>query len=61
VKLRARYVLALGGHIIFGQVGGGETDETGATVETLTALGLLALDNIEAVLAGRPAPSLVNG
>jgi lactate dehydrogenase-like 2-hydroxyacid dehydrogenase len=30
-----------------------------ATVETRTAMGMLALDNIEAVLAGRPAPSLV--
>jgi lactate dehydrogenase-like 2-hydroxyacid dehydrogenase len=33
----------------------------GATVETLTVLGMLALDNIEAVLAGRPAPTLING
>ena len=30
-----------------------------ATVETRTAMGMLALDNIDAVLAGRPAPSLV--
>jgi lactate dehydrogenase-like 2-hydroxyacid dehydrogenase len=31
-----------------------------ATVETRTAMGMLALDNIDAVLAGRPAPSLLN-
>jgi lactate dehydrogenase-like 2-hydroxyacid dehydrogenase len=31
----------------------------GATVETLTAVEMLALDNIEAVLAGRPAPTLL--
>jgi lactate dehydrogenase-like 2-hydroxyacid dehydrogenase len=30
-----------------------------ATVETLTAMGLLALDNIDAVLNGSPAPCLV--
>jgi lactate dehydrogenase-like 2-hydroxyacid dehydrogenase len=30
-----------------------------ATVETRTHMGMLCLDNIEAVLAGRPAPSLV--
>jgi len=30
-----------------------------ATVETNTAMGMLALDNIDAVLAGKPAPSLV--
>ncbi len=30
-----------------------------ATVETRTAMGMLALDNIDAVLAGRKAPSLV--
>jgi lactate dehydrogenase-like 2-hydroxyacid dehydrogenase len=30
-----------------------------ATVETRTAMGLLALDNIDAVLKGTPAPSLV--
>jgi lactate dehydrogenase-like 2-hydroxyacid dehydrogenase len=30
-----------------------------ATVETRTAMGMLALDNIDAVLAGRPAPTLV--
>ena len=30
-----------------------------ATVETNTAMGMLALDNIDAVLAGRVAPSLV--
>jgi lactate dehydrogenase-like 2-hydroxyacid dehydrogenase len=30
-----------------------------ATVETRTAMGMLALDNIDAVLAGRAAPSLV--
>lgn len=29
------------------------------TIETQTAVGMLALDNIGAVLAGRPAPSLV--
>jgi lactate dehydrogenase-like 2-hydroxyacid dehydrogenase len=33
----------------------------GATVETLTAVEMLALDNIEAVLAGRPAPTLLTG
>jgi lactate dehydrogenase-like 2-hydroxyacid dehydrogenase len=31
-----------------------------ATVETRTAMGMLALDNIDAVLAGRKAPTLVN-
>ena len=30
-----------------------------ATVETRTAMGMLALDNIDAVMAGEPAPSLV--
>ena len=30
-----------------------------ATVETRTAMGMLALDNIDAVLSGSPAPSLV--
>jgi lactate dehydrogenase-like 2-hydroxyacid dehydrogenase len=30
-----------------------------ATVETRLAMGMLALDNIDAVLDGRPAPSLV--
>jgi lactate dehydrogenase-like 2-hydroxyacid dehydrogenase len=30
-----------------------------ATIETRTAMGMLALDNIEAVLNGRPAPTLV--
>jgi lactate dehydrogenase-like 2-hydroxyacid dehydrogenase len=30
-----------------------------ATFETRTAMGMLALDNIDAVLAGRPAPSLL--
>jgi lactate dehydrogenase-like 2-hydroxyacid dehydrogenase len=30
-----------------------------ATIETRTAMGMLALDNIDAVLAGKPAPSLV--
>jgi lactate dehydrogenase-like 2-hydroxyacid dehydrogenase len=29
------------------------------TIETQTAIGMLALDNVDAVLAGRPAPSLV--
>ena len=29
-----------------------------ATIETRTAMGMLALDNIDAVLGGRPAPSL---
>jgi lactate dehydrogenase-like 2-hydroxyacid dehydrogenase len=32
-----------------------------ATIETRTAMGMLALDNIDAVLAGEPAPSLVVG
>lgn len=31
-----------------------------ATVETRTAMGMLCLDNIDAVLAGRRAPSLVS-
>jgi lactate dehydrogenase-like 2-hydroxyacid dehydrogenase len=31
-----------------------------ATVETRTAMGMLALDNIDAVLGGKPAPSLVH-
>lgn len=31
-----------------------------ATVETRTAMGMLALDNIDAVLAGQAAPSLVS-
>jgi lactate dehydrogenase-like 2-hydroxyacid dehydrogenase len=30
-----------------------------ATVETRVAMGMLALDNIDSVLAGRPAPTLV--
>jgi len=30
-----------------------------ATIETRTAMGMQALDNIDAVLGGRPAPSLV--
>ncbi len=30
-----------------------------ATLETNTAMGMLALENIDAVLAGRAAPSLV--
>jgi lactate dehydrogenase-like 2-hydroxyacid dehydrogenase len=30
-----------------------------ATIETRTAMGMLVLDNIEAVLNGRPAPTLV--
>ena len=30
-----------------------------ATIETQSAIGMLALDNIDAVLSGRPAPSLV--
>jgi lactate dehydrogenase-like 2-hydroxyacid dehydrogenase len=30
-----------------------------ATIETRTAMGMLALDNVEAVLNGRPAPSLI--
>jgi lactate dehydrogenase-like 2-hydroxyacid dehydrogenase len=30
-----------------------------ATVETRTAMGMLALDNVDAVLNGRPAPTLV--
>jgi lactate dehydrogenase-like 2-hydroxyacid dehydrogenase len=29
------------------------------TIETQTAVGMLALDNIDGVLAGRAAPSLV--
>jgi lactate dehydrogenase-like 2-hydroxyacid dehydrogenase len=31
----------------------------GGTVEAVTAMGMLALDNIDAILAGRPAPTLV--
>ena len=30
-----------------------------ATIETRTAMGMLALDNVDAVLNGKPAPSLV--
>jgi lactate dehydrogenase-like 2-hydroxyacid dehydrogenase len=30
-----------------------------ATVETRVAMGMLALDNIDAVLAGRPAPTVI--
>jgi lactate dehydrogenase-like 2-hydroxyacid dehydrogenase len=30
-----------------------------ATIETRTAMGMLALDNVDAVLHGRPAPTLV--
>ena len=30
-----------------------------ATVETRVAMGMLALDNIDAVLAGKPAPTLI--
>jgi lactate dehydrogenase-like 2-hydroxyacid dehydrogenase len=32
-----------------------------ATIETRTAMGMLALDNVEAVLNGSPAPTLVPG
>src|ERR1700690_3633345 len=32
-----------------------------ATIETRTAMGMLALDNVEAVLNGRPAPTLAPG
>src|SRR6267154_6134847 len=32
-----------------------------ATIETRTAMGMLALDNVDAVLKGRPAPTLVPG
>jgi lactate dehydrogenase-like 2-hydroxyacid dehydrogenase len=31
-----------------------------ATIETRTAMGMLVLDNVEAVLNGRPAPTLVH-
>jgi lactate dehydrogenase-like 2-hydroxyacid dehydrogenase len=31
-----------------------------ATTETRTAMGMLALDNVDAVLSGRPAPTLVH-
>ena len=31
-----------------------------ATIETRTAMGMLALDNVEAVLNGRPAPTLLH-
>jgi len=31
-----------------------------ATIETRTAMGMLCLDNIEAVLNGRPAPTLIH-
>jgi len=30
-----------------------------ATIETRTAMGMLALDNVDAVLSGRPAPTLI--
>src|SRR5258707_6430511 len=32
-----------------------------ATIKTRTAMGMLALDNVEAVLNGKPAPTLVPG
>ena len=32
-----------------------------ATIETRTAMGMLALDNVDAVLNGTPAPTLVPG
>jgi lactate dehydrogenase-like 2-hydroxyacid dehydrogenase len=32
-----------------------------ATIETRTAMGILALDNVEAVLNGGPAPTLIPG
>jgi lactate dehydrogenase-like 2-hydroxyacid dehydrogenase len=32
-----------------------------ATIETRTAMGMLALDNVEAVLNGGTAPTLVPG
>jgi lactate dehydrogenase-like 2-hydroxyacid dehydrogenase len=32
-----------------------------ATIETRTAMGMLALDNVEAVLNGKPAPTLIPG
>jgi lactate dehydrogenase-like 2-hydroxyacid dehydrogenase len=31
-----------------------------ATIETRTTMGMLALDNVDAVLSGRPAPTLVH-
>ena len=30
-----------------------------ATIETRTAIGMLALDNVDAVLSGKPAPIIV--
>jgi len=36
-----------------------ELDVGSATVETRVAMGMLALDNIDSVLAGIPAPTLI--
>ena len=44
--------LALQNTFLLPHIGGG-------TVEAVTAMGMLALDNIDAVLSGKPAPSLV--
>ena len=30
-----------------------------ATIETRTAMGMLALDNVDAILSGKPAPTLI--
>lgn len=46
--------LALSNAFLLPHIGGG-------TIEAVTAMGMLALDNIDAVLAGRPAPTLAPG
>jgi lactate dehydrogenase-like 2-hydroxyacid dehydrogenase len=50
-KLNPEY-LSLKNTFLFPHIGS-------ATVETRTAMGMLALDNVDAVLNGRPAPTLV--
>jgi lactate dehydrogenase-like 2-hydroxyacid dehydrogenase len=49
-KLHPEY-LALQNTFLLPHIGGG-------TVEAVTAMGMLALDNIDAVLSGKPAPTL---
>jgi lactate dehydrogenase-like 2-hydroxyacid dehydrogenase len=50
--LKSGQIAALENTFLFPHIGA-------ATIETRTAMGMLALDNIDAVLGGRPAPSLV--
>src|SRR6266478_3872864 len=52
-KLRPEYV-SLNNTFLLPHIGS-------ATIETRTAMGMLALDNVDALLNGRPAPTLVPG